>query len=73
MSATSLAFTATQGAANPAAQTANVTNTGSGTLSFTAADDQPWLSVTPASGNAPATLSVAVDATGLATGPTPAR
>ena len=36
VSRTSLAFTATAGGANPAAQTFDVTNTGGGTLSYTA-------------------------------------
>ncbi len=46
----------------------DVTNTGGGTLSFTASDDQSWLSVTPGSGSAPATLSVSVNTAGLAAG-----
>jgi outer membrane protein assembly factor BamB len=62
---TTLAFSATQGAANPAAKSLSVTNTGTGTLSFTTASDAVWLSPTPASGTAPATVQVAVDATGL--------
>ena len=48
------------GGAAPAAQPVTVSNTGGGTLSFKASDDQPWLSVSPASGTAPATLSVSV-------------
>ena len=64
----SLSFTATQGGANPPAQNATVTNTGGGNLSFTVADDAPWLSVTPASGSAPASLSVAPSIAGLALG-----
>ena len=64
----SLAFGGEAGGANPAAKTLAVTNTGGGTLSFTASDDAPWLSVTPASGSAPRDLTVAVDAAGLAAG-----
>ena len=64
----SLAFSATAGAANPAAKTLSVTNTGGGSLSFTASDDAPWLSVSPASGTAPRDLSVSVDTAGLAPG-----
>ena len=41
----SLAFGATQGGANPAARTLDVTNTGGGTLSWTASDDAAWLAV----------------------------
>ena len=65
---TTLAFSATQGGANPAAQTVNVTNSGGGTLSFTASDDQPWLAVAPTSGTAPAGLSVSTNIAGLAPG-----
>jgi hypothetical protein len=65
---TSLAFSATQGGANPAAQTVNVSNTGGGSLSFTASDNQSWLAVAPASGTAPAGLSVSTNIAGLAAG-----
>jgi glucose/arabinose dehydrogenase len=64
----SLAFSVEAGAANPAARTLSVSNTGGGTLNFTTSDDAPWLSVTPGSGTAPRDLSVAVDAAGLAAG-----
>jgi hypothetical protein len=68
VSPSSLSFTATQGGANPAAQTVSVTNTGSGTLDVAASADAAWLAVTPASATAPATLSVAPSITGLAAG-----
>jgi hypothetical protein len=58
----SLSFTEAQGGAIPAAQTVTVSNTGGGTLSFTTQSDSTWLTVTPASGNAPASLTVAVSA-----------
>jgi hypothetical protein len=45
-----------------------VTNTGTGTLTYTASDDQPWLAVSPASGTAPGSLSVSVNTAGLAQG-----
>ena len=64
----SLNFTATAGGSNPANQTINVTNTGAGTLNFTVSDNAPWLTVNPASGTAPATLTASVDITGLAAG-----
>ena len=64
----SLSFSATVGGASPAAQNLAVANTGSGTLSFSASDNAPWLSVTPASGTAPSTLSAAANITGLAVG-----
>ena len=64
----SLAFSGTAGSTNPAAKTLSVSNSGSGSLSFTASDDVSWVSVTPASGSAPRDLSVAVNTTGLAAG-----
>jgi hypothetical protein len=64
----SLSFSATQGGANPAAKSLAVANTGGGTLSFTASDDAPWLSVAPASGTAPQSVSVSTDVSGLPPG-----
>ena len=64
----SMSFTATAGGANPAAQTANVSNTGGGTLNWTASDNQTWLSVTPASGTGAGALSVSTNVAGLAAG-----
>ena len=60
-SPTSLAFAATQGGANPATQTVSVSNTGGGTLTWTASDNAPWLTVSPPSGtgNGAVTLTVA--------------
>src|SRR5260370_38223519 len=63
-----LTFNATQGGANPTSQTANVTNTGTGTLNFTAASDSSWLTVTPASGTAPQALQVSATVGTLAAG-----
>ena len=60
VSPASLSFTATAGGANPAAQTINVSNTGGGTLSYTASESASWLTVSPGSGTAPATLTAAV-------------
>jgi glucose/arabinose dehydrogenase/PKD repeat protein len=64
----SLSFTAVEGAAAPPAQSLSVTNTGGGTLSFTTSDDAAWLAATPGSGTAPASVSVSVNAAGLARG-----
>src|SRR5262249_59412911 len=61
---TSLSFTATAGGSNPANQTISVTNTGGGTLNFTASDDASWLTVSPASGTAPSTLTASVNISG---------
>jgi glucose/arabinose dehydrogenase len=68
VSPASLAFTGTQGGASPAAQTVNVTNTGGGSLSWTATDNQTWLAVSPASGTAPGTLSVTTNTASLTAG-----
>lgn len=72
VSATTLTFSAPQGGATPATQSFAVSNTGGGTLDFQAsvstASGGNWLSVTPASGTAPATLTVAVN---LVVGGTP--
>jgi hypothetical protein len=68
VSPASLSFTATAGGSNPANQTINITNTGGGTLNWTASDDAPWLTVSPASGTAPSTLTASVNISGLAAG-----
>ena len=66
----SLSFAYTIGAATPATQTLSVTATG--TAAFTASASTtsggPWLSVSPSTGTAPATLTVSVNPTGLAGG-----
>ncbi|HKQ78996.1 MAG TPA: S8 family serine peptidase [Blastocatellia bacterium] len=64
----SLSFTATAGGSNPANQTISITNTGGGTLNWTASDNAPWLTVSPASGTAPSTLTASVNISGLAAG-----
>ena len=64
----SLSFSATTGGANPSPLSLNVTNTGGGTLTFTSASSQPWLTVAPANGTAPTTESVNVSASGLTAG-----
>src|SRR5574341_138379 len=61
----SLAFTAAQGAGNPAAQTVTVNNSGSGTLEWTAAKDKTWITLAPAGASA---LGVGVNAAGLDVG-----
>ena len=49
-SPTALSFTATQGGTNPAPQTLSISNTGGGTLTWTASDNAPWLTLSAASG-----------------------
>jgi glucose/arabinose dehydrogenase len=68
VSPASLSFGGVAGGASPAAKTVAVSNTGGGTLSFTATDDAPWLTVSPGSGTAPRDLSVNVNTAGLTAG-----
>ena len=59
LSLTTLSFDATFGLpSNPSTLDVNLTNSGTGALSFTAASDSSWLTVSPASGTAPQTLGV---------------
>jgi hypothetical protein len=64
----SLSFTATAGGTNPAAKTIAVSNTGGGTLSWSAADNAPWLSLTPTSGTNTGSIAASVNVGGLAAG-----
>jgi hypothetical protein len=64
----SLTFSGTQGGASPAAKTLAVSNSGGGTLSWTASDDAPWLSVSPGSGTNAGTVTVTPSTTGLTAG-----
>ena len=64
----SLQFALTAGGAAPAAQSVQITNSGTGTLAWTASANAAWLSVSPASGTAPSTLSVSVSPAGLGAG-----
>jgi uncharacterized protein (TIGR03437 family) len=71
VSQTSLQFTAGVGGSNPAAQSIELTNTGAGTLAWSASATSAmgsWLSVSPSLGIAPSALSIAVNAAGLAAG-----
>ena len=68
VSTSSLSFSGTAGGANPPAQTASLSNIASGTLSWTAKADQSWLTVSPAAGTGPATISIQPNIAGLAGG-----
>ncbi|MBP6820070.1 MAG: S8 family serine peptidase [Acidobacteria bacterium] len=68
VSPSNLSFAATTGGSNPANQTISITNTGSGTLNWAQSDNASWLTVTPASGTAPSTLTASVNISGLAAG-----
>ncbi len=67
-SPTSLAFSGVQGGSNPATQALNITNSGGGTLSWTASSNAAWLTLTPASGTAPSTVTVSASISGLSAG-----
>lgn len=64
----SLTFTGTSGGSNPAMQSFTISNTGTGTLTWTAGDDAAWLSLSPASGTNTGTVAAAVNLTGLTAG-----
>ncbi len=68
ISPSSFSFTATAGGANPANQSLSVSNTGGGTLNWTASDNATWLTISPTSGTAPSTVTLSVNITGLAAG-----
>lgn len=65
---TSLSFSGATGGPNPAAQTITVSNTGGGTLSWTASDNTAWLTVTPTSGTNSGTITASANLSGLAAG-----
>ena len=68
MSPTSLSFTATESGANPATQTLSISNTGGGTLSWTASDNVAWLTLTPTSGTGNGTVTLNVSTGTLTVG-----
>ncbi len=62
-------FIVLPGGPNPAPKTLHVKNAGSGTLSWTAtATSSGWLSISPASGNAPSDITLSVTPAGLTPG-----
>ena len=64
----SLQFAYTIGGAVPVAQSIQIANSGSETLTFTTTVTGTWLSVSPASGSIPAALSVSVSPASLGAG-----
>jgi hypothetical protein len=68
LSLTSLSFAGTAGGTNPAPQSFTVSNTGSGTLTWTAGDNASWLTLSPATGTNTGTIAASVNLTGLAAG-----
>jgi hypothetical protein len=68
LSQTTTGFAATTGGSNPASQTVNISNTGGGTLSWSASKNQQWLTLSAASGTAPASLTLSASIAGLSAG-----
>ncbi len=64
----SLTFFATQGGVAPGPQTLSISNSGAGTLAWSATDDASWLDISPTTGTDAGSIAVAVDLTGLAQG-----
>ncbi len=62
VSPSSLVFTGVENGVNPSPATLTVTNTGSGTLTFTDAVNQTWLSASPSGGSAPPSQQLQVNA-----------
>ncbi len=68
VSSSTASFTATAGATNPASQSVNITNSGGGTLNWTASNTHTWLTLSASSGTAPSSLGLNVSITGLSAG-----
>jgi hypothetical protein len=68
LSQSSLTFSGIAGGANPASTTFSISNTGGGTLTWTANDTAAWLTLSPASGTNTGTVTTSVNLTGLAAG-----
>lgn len=70
LSTTLLTFQATQNGAVPDPQSVAITNGGSGTFSWQAQADAPWVKLSPAEGAVPppSSLTVSVETAGLPTG-----
>jgi Viral BACON domain len=58
LSPTNLSFSATQGGSNPATRTISVSNTGGGTLTWSASDNANWLTLSPTSGTNNGTITL---------------
>lgn len=65
---TSLTFSATQGGSNPAGQAVTISNSGTGTLSWSVSTTAAWLSLSPLAGTAPGSFTVTTNVSGLAAG-----
>lgn len=61
-------FTYTSGSAAPSPQVISISNSGGGTLSWTASSNASWLALSSSSGTAPSTITISVNPTGLSPG-----
>ena len=68
LSVSNLAFSGTAGGANPAPKTFSISNTGEGTLVWTASDTAAWLTLLPGSGTNTGTVTASIASSGLAAG-----
>ncbi len=68
VSPTSLSFEATEGGSDPFNQPFHINNEGTGTLSWSASTDQPWLELSDTEGTAPSVVDASVDIGGLSAG-----
>ncbi len=68
LSVSNMAFTGTAGGSNPATQSLTISNTGTGTLSWTVGDNAAWLTLSPTSGTNAGTVSASASLSGLAAG-----
>ncbi|MBI4540306.1 MAG: BACON domain-containing protein [Gemmatimonadetes bacterium] len=68
LSATTFSFTGQAGGPNPANQTLTISNTGGGSLNWSATDDAPWLTLSATSGTAPSTVTLSANTAGLSPG-----
>ena len=68
VSPAALSFSAVAGGSNPAAKTLSVSNTGGGSLDWTASEGASWLALSPASGTNAGTVTVTPSISGLAAG-----
>ena len=68
LSLSNLAFSGTAGGANPAPKTFSISNTGGGTLAWTANDTATWLTLSPAAGTNTGTVTASIASSGLTAG-----
>ncbi len=68
LSMSSLTFSGTAGGANPAPTSFSISNTGGGSLAWTASDTAGWLILSPTSGTNTGTVTASIAASGLAAG-----